>query len=158
MRIELLRRTEQHVRIYFRRAQDPEIRAMLPSGAATVEQALENYRGTLLPGASSYGKTVYADGVYIGDIWCYGIDPDGEPSAMLSYCIFEKAYWGKGVMSTVLPRFLEELGSRIPLVSVGAFTFADNAASVRVLEKNGFSVRERFAGGRGSLYLQLDIR
>lgn len=44
---------------------------------------------------------------------------------------------------------------RYELKSIGAFTFADNIASIRVLEKNGFSVQESFVeDGRESVYLE----
>ena len=39
---------------------------------------------------------------------------------------------------------------------MASFTFADNIASIRVLEKNGFSVQESFVeDGRESVYLEL---
>lgn len=156
--VELRERTEQHARVYFEKAQDPEIRAMLPQSVTTLEQALENYRKTLLPGATSYGRTIYADGVYVGDIWCYGIDPAGEPGAMISYCIFEKSCWNLGVMSTALECFMTDIARRFRISSVGAFAYAANAASIRVLEKSGFTVREAFVeNGTQSKYLQSEI-
>ena len=90
MKIELRERTEETVATYFEKAQDAEIKKVLPQKAQTLEEALEDYRQTLKTDAISYGRTIYADGVYVGDIWCYGIDLNEEPNAMLSYCIFEK--------------------------------------------------------------------
>ena len=43
MQIELKPRTEENVRIYFERTQDPVIRNWLPQASQTVEQALEAY-------------------------------------------------------------------------------------------------------------------
>src|SRR5699024_3596033 len=96
MELELRPRTEQEVRIYFARTRDPEIQARIPQRSQTVEQALEDYRRSLAPGADSYGRTVWADGVYVGDVWCYCIhaEPDPDPDAMVSYCIFDKDRWG----------------------------------------------------------------
>ena len=75
---------------------------------------------------------------------------------MLSYCIFEKSCWGKGIASRVLSLFLDEVKEKYSLSSIGAFTFANNIASIRVLEKNGFSVKESFVeDGRESVYLEL---
>lgn len=37
----------------------------------------------LLPNAKSFGQTVYADGKYVGDVWCYCIDMDDNPNCML---------------------------------------------------------------------------
>ena len=120
MDIELKERTEAHVRIYFEKTQDAQIRAMLPQTAQTVEQAVEDYRKTQLPGASSYGRTIYADGKYVGDIWCYCIDLNEEPNAMLSYCVFEKELWGKGVAAKAVELFLGEAAAKFTLGSMGA--------------------------------------
>jgi len=144
MKIELRERKEIHVRTYFARTRDPEIMAMLPQTAETAEQAVADFHRTQLPGATSYGRTIYADGEYVGDIWCYCIDPNDEPNAMLSYCIFEKSYWRKGIATEALALFLEEIVPRFSLKTVGAFAYCSNAASARVLEKNGFIKLEEF--------------
>lgn len=65
MRIELKERYEEHVRIYFEKTRDAQIRQMLPQKCRTVEEALEDYRKSLKPGAASFGRTIYADGKYI---------------------------------------------------------------------------------------------
>ena len=96
MKIELRERTAGHVRVYFEQTQDEQIERMLPRSVESLEQALANFEATLLPGAASFGRTIYADGRYVGDVWCYCIDCEQSPNAMLSYCIFDKALWGKG--------------------------------------------------------------
>ena len=106
MEITLQERTADHVRIYFERMQDDQIDRMLPRSVNSLDQALENFAQTKLLDAKSYGKTIYADDRYIGDIWCYCIDPKETPKAMLSYCIFEKSCWGKGIASRALSLFL----------------------------------------------------
>ena len=157
MTISLGERTADTVRTYFEKAQDPSIKAVLPQKAKTVEEALEDFEKTLLPGASSFGRTVLADGIYVGDVWCYCIDPDDEPNAMLSCCIFDKDLWNQGVGSGAVRQFLQEACTKYSLRTVGAFTYADNAASIRVLEKNGFRMMEEFTeDGQLSLYYQLD--
>ena len=148
-------RTAETVRIYFEKANRTEIKAVLPQKAQTVEEALTDYRETLLPNANSYGRTIIANGNYIGDIWCYCIDADEEPNAMLSYCIFEKAYWSQGIATEAVAMFLKEVRTKYALNTVGAFTFSDNLASIRVLEKNGFTELEEFSeAGRSSKYFQ----
>lgn len=144
MIISLHARTEAHVRTYFQRTQNVEIKAMLPSSAETVEDALAMFHRAQEPGASSFGRTVYADGVYVGDVWCYGIQQEEAPNAMLSYCLFDKACWGKGIATEAVRLFLAEIKARYAVNSVGAFAYADNAASLRVLEKNGFKCMEEF--------------
>lgn len=144
MIISLHERTEAHVCTYFQHTQDAEITAMLPSSAETVEDALAMFRRTQEPGASSFGRTIYADGVYVGDVWCYAIQQEETPNAMLSYCIFDKNCWGRGVATEAVRLFLAEVKARYGLRRVGAFAYADNAASLRVLEKNGFRCVEEF--------------
>ena len=159
MIIELKERTEQHVLTYFDRTQDPDIRCTLPQSATTAAQAVAQFRTTLLPGATSYGRTVYVDDHYVGDVWCYCIDPTDTPQAMVSYCLFEKALWNKGIMTRTLQLFLHDILPRFSLRSVGAFTYANHIASIRVLEKCGFAVQEEFTeDGVKSVYLQLDIK
>ena len=123
MSVKLGQRTEETVAVYFERAQSAVIRAVLPQRARTLEEAL-------------------ADGQYVGDVWCYAMDPSGDPQAMVSYCVFEQALWGRGVASEALGLFLEEIRERFGLERIGAFTFTANQGSVRVLEKNGFRLAE----------------
>ena len=153
--ITLLPRTAEHVRIYFERTRDPEISRMLPSAAATLDDALRMFGRTLLPGADSLGRTVHFDGRYVGDIWCYGISPAETPNAMLSFCIFEKKLWGRGVCSAAVSQFLPLIKDALALKSIGAFTFAENLPSAAVLRKNGFLLKERFTeDGVDSLYFE----
>lgn len=151
-------RTEATVRIYFEKAQQTEIKAMLPQKAKSVEEAISDYQKAVLPNSRSYGRTVYADGVYVGDVWCYCIDREKIPNAMLSFCIFEMSYWNKGIASKAVALFLQEVHEKYNICKVGAFTFAANSASQRVLEKNGFQLFEKFVeDGKTSLYYQLSF-
>lgn len=144
MNVTLHDRTAVTAAVYFHRAHTPAIRETLPQTARTLEEALAGFRQSQEPGARSYGRTIHADGQYIGDVWCYGIDPEGDPQAMVSYCVFEQALWGRGAATAALRLFLEEIRERFGLERIGAFTFASNAGSIRVLEKNGFRLRESF--------------
>lgn len=155
MEICLGTRTEETVRIYFERAQDPFIKAVLPQKAQTVEEALRDYEESLRPGASSFGRTILADGVYIGDIWCYGMDPEEEPNAMLSCCIFEERFRNHGIAAEAAKLFLREIRERFGLKTLGAFVYSENAASIRLLEKLGFRLEEEFVeDGRASKYFR----
>lgn len=144
MQIQLKERTEETVKVYYEKSQDPRITATLPRRDITLEQALEEYRASLLPGAGSFGQTIWADGEYVGDIWCYGIGREASPQAMLSYCVFEPTFWGKGIATQALALFLPLLETRFALRDLGAFTFSANLASCRLLEKAGFVCREEF--------------
>lgn len=158
MKIELKERTKENVIEYFEKSHDPEIQRFLPQKAKTLSEALADYEKTKLPDANSFGLTVYADGVYVGDVWCYCIDKNEVPNAMLSYCIFEKSYRGKGVASAAVFEFIKVIETRFLLKSIGAFVFAENLASVRVLEKNGFLLMEEFfEKDERSFYFQKDL-
>lgn len=155
MHIGLENRMEKTVKIYFEKANTTGIKTMLPQKAQTVEEALEDYKKTLLPDAGSYGRIIMVNGIYIGDIWCYCIDVNEEPNAMLSYCIFEKAYWSRGIATQAVAMFLKEIHAKYRLGTIGAFTYSENSASIRVLEKNGFALMAEFSeNGKNSKYLQ----
>lgn len=159
MKVELRSRTEEHVRIYFEKAQVPEIRTLLPQKAASVEEAIADCHNTRKPGATSFGRTIYVDGVYVGDVWCYGLGQEEDPDAMVSYCVFEQACWNQGIATKAVDSFLCEIIKKFGLKSIGAFTFAGNGASIAVLKKNGFEVLERFfENGVESVYLQKNIK
>lgn len=140
--IKLCDRTEETVRIYFEKANNKEIKRFLPQKAKSIEEALEDYKKTLLANASSYGKTIWLDNKYVGDIWCYYIDKSETPNAMISYCVFDKKYWKKGIATEALRLFIKEIKECLQLKSFGAFTYSENVASIHVLEKNGFKLIE----------------
>lgn len=87
---------------------------------------------------TSYGQTIYYGETYIGDIWCYNMDIEESPNGMLSYCIFDKKFWNKGIATEAVGLFLKELRQNYQMKELGAFLYASNAASRRILEKNGF--------------------
>ena len=158
MVITLERRTADTVRTYFEKANKPEIKRVLPQKAKTLDEALEDYEKTLLPNADSFGQTVFVDGKYVGDVWCYCINMEDEPNCMVSFCIFEPEYWSKGIAATALNMFIKNIHAEYMVKTIGAFTFSHNHASIRVLEKNGFSVIEEFEeDGIPSKYFQFQI-
>ena len=144
MNVTLKDRTAETAAVYFERTRSPIIRKFLPQKAQTLEEALADFRKSQEPGARSFGRTICADGQYVGDVWCYCIDSGGSPQAMVSYCVFEQELWGRGAASEALGLFLEEIRERFGLERLGAFTLMENAGSIRVLEKNGFRLAESF--------------
>ena len=154
MMIELRERTAETVLTYFRVTRDAEIQKFLPQKAKSEEEALADFEKTRREGATSYGRTIYADGRHVGDIWCYCIQEE-EPNAMVSYCVFDKSLWNRGVATRSLKMFLEEIIEKLRLKHIGAFTYLENMASIRVLEANGFCRMEEFTeDGVASVYLQ----
>ncbi len=156
MNITLDHRTGETVRRYFDMSRQPFIQENLPQKAQTVEEALQDFEKTLLPGATSFGRILRLDGRYVGDVWCYCMDRHDTPNAMLSFCVFDAACHGRGVATEGVGLFLEEIRAKFQLKTVGAFVFADNIPSLRVLEKNGFLLQEEFEeDGRLSRYYEL---
>ena len=155
MNLELRTRTREAVITYFNKTQDDEIRRFIPMKAKTQQEALEDYENTLLPDSTSYGESIYLDGSHIGDIWCYCIGED-EPDAMISFCIFEKTLWGKGIAKLCVNKFLAIVKEKFSLKTVGAFTYAYNLASIKVLSVCGFKEIETFTeDGVESKYFQI---
>ena len=154
MRIELDDRTADTVVTYFQATRDLEVRKYLPQKATSESEALADFEKTKQPGATSYGRTIYVDGNYIGDVWCYCIQQD-EPNAMVSYCIFDKVHWRKGIATEALRMFLVEIVEKFGLKSVGAFTYSANESSIKVLLKNDFIDTDTFfEDGIESKYFQ----
>ena len=158
-RVTLGTRTAETAAVYFEKTNCETFRKVLPQKAQTVEEAVADFHASQRPGASSYGRTILADGVHVGDIWCYAIHMDDSPDAMVSYCVFEPAYWNQGIATCAMELFLPETVRRYDLKTIGAFTFAGNLPSIRVLEKAGFELVEEFTeDGALSKFFQLDLR
>jgi RimJ/RimL family protein N-acetyltransferase len=155
IKVVLRPRTAEHVRIYWEKTQDEEIRKRIPLQDISLEEALRQFEASRQPDATSFGMCIEADGDYVGDVWCYGIDEAEEEMAMFSFLIFEKRLWGKGVGSQAARLFCQEVFSRYAIRRLGAFAYAKNVCSLRALEKAGFREKERFLEeGRLSVYLE----
>ena len=139
----LCERTEENVITFYYKTEEKEIRKLFPKQVSSLEEALIQFRNTQKSNLS-YGKTIYIGSQYIGDIWCYGIHQQKEVDAMLSYCIFEKEFWNRGIATEVVSAFLKEITEWFALERVGAFAYSFHKASIRVLEKNNFQMQEVF--------------
>ncbi len=158
MNIKLCERTRDTVVSSYEKYRQPEITRTLPMRDLSLEETLAQFERTSLPDSASCGKTLWANGHYVGDLWIYSINTNETPNAMLSFCIFETEFWGKGIMSQAVALFLPECVTRYSLSSIGAFVYADNLPSVKVLQKNGFVIREELVeDGRVSVYLEKSI-
>lgn len=157
MGVVLRTRTKEHVVTFWDKIQDEEIQRMFPVTTESLEQALALFNESLLEGATSFGKAIYFDHEYIGDVWCYGIDPS-DKFAMLSVVIFAKVHWGKGIATEATGIFITEMFQSYNIERIGAFTFSSNYKSIGLLKKVGFSEIESFVeDGKESKYLELRI-
>lgn len=156
MNLELRDRTLDHVSIFWGKMRDEEMKRLIPSTNATVEDALVMFKESLKPDSSSFGKVVYFEEKYIGDIWCYGIDEKNGKMAMLSVVIFQKELWGQGVASAATNEFVREVFKKYQIEKLGAFTYAYNFRSIGLLKKIGFiEMEEFFEDGILSKYFEM---
>ena len=95
--------------------------------------------------AANRARTILVDGQVAGSVSSY---PDGD-NLEITYWL-GREYWGRGLATTALRAFLQQ-ETRRPLHARAA---ADNAASLRVLQKCGFvpTGRDRgYANARGAV-------
>lgn len=156
MKVELKIRTEKHVEVFWEKTQDEEIKKLFPFTTKSLEEALKLFQETLKEDASSYGKVIYFQDRYVGDIWCYGIDEREEKMAMLSIVIFEKQLWRKGIATEATISFLRDIFTKFNIEKVGAFVYSFNLGSIGVLKKVGFKEIEAFTeDGIESKYFEI---
>lgn len=90
-------------------------------------------------------RTILWRGEVVGNVASFEMFGDRD----VTYGI-ARSHWGKGIATAALRRFLAEVETRRPLHARAA---ADNAGSLRVLEKCGFArigVERGFANARGA--------
>lgn len=156
MYIELKERLRGHVLIFWDRTEDDEIKSLFPFSIGSLDEALVLYEESLKEGALSYGKVIYFEEGYVGDIWCYSIDEKDEKMAMLSIVIFEKKLWGKGIGVEATKIFINEVFNKFNIDKIGAFTYAYNLGSIGLLKKVGFKEIETFTeDGIESKYFEI---
>ncbi|MFF8967802.1 GNAT family N-acetyltransferase [Streptomyces sp. NPDC014995] len=115
--------------VFFRQLNDPEALRMAaftpedPADRDAFEAHWTRIRSTSLV------RTILADGDVVGNAAVYGEPGERE----VTYWV-DRAYWGRGVATAALRGLLAEVPER-PLYARAA---ADNAGSLRVLEKCGF--------------------
>ncbi|MBL3667307.1 GNAT family N-acetyltransferase [Streptomyces sp. M2CJ-2] len=125
--------------VFYRQSNDPE---SLRMAAFTAEDpadrdAFEAHWARIRTSPDVVVRTVLCDGDVVGNAAVYGKPGERE----VTYWI-DRAYWGRGIATAALRELLAEVTER-PLYARAA---ADNAGSLRVLEKCGFRV---FARDRG---------
>ena len=100
---------------------------------------------------------IEVDGEAVGGI---GVIPGGDIerfSAEVGYWLGEP-FWGRGIVSEALILTTQHVFERLKLLRLFAFAFAENAGSVRVLEKAGFAREGCLKSGavkHGQVYDQL---
>jgi RimJ/RimL family protein N-acetyltransferase len=116
--------------IFFEHQRDPVAVALVVFRSRERAEFDEHW-AKILANDACLKKTIVADGKVAGHIGSFGRDGKRE----LGYWI-DRAFWGRGIMSQALPDFLRVEQQR-PLYAGVA---PHNVASIRVLEKCGFTL------------------
>jgi RimJ/RimL family protein N-acetyltransferase len=133
--------TEDDLPIFYEQQADPEANAMAAFPARDREAFTEHWLKVLADDSVSK-KTVLFDGHVAGNIVRF--EQSGQP--LVGYWI-GRSYWGKGIATRALSEFLGQVAARPLYARVAKHNFA----SIRVLEKCGFTVagEERAPSGAG---------
>ncbi|MET7440547.1 GNAT family N-acetyltransferase [Streptomyces sp. NPDC004082] len=124
--------------VFFRLSNDPESNRMAAFTARDpADRELFDAHWRRVRSSSAVVRTVLVDGDVVGSAAVYG-----EPGELEVTYWIDRAYWGRGIATAALRALLAAVPER-PLRARAA---ADNAASVRVLEKCGFRETERTRG------------
>lgn len=156
MNITLKTRMKSHVAIFWERTQDEEIKRLFPFSIESLDEALILFEESLKVDALSYGKVIYFEDRYVGDIWCYGIDESNEKMSMFSVVIFDKELWNKGIATEATKAFINEVFNKFDIEKIGAFVYSNNYGSIGLLEKVGFMNIDTFVeDGIESKYFEI---
>lgn len=119
---------------------DSEILKFITNGQVRSRDEIEERLGRLIADAPGleplgvWGAWRKSDRDFVG--WFMLRYYERFPEPELGFMI-TKRHWGKGYTFEIAKR-LVELARELKLASIVAITHADNIASIRVLEKNGF--------------------
>jgi RimJ/RimL family protein N-acetyltransferase len=130
--------TEDDLPIFFEHQRDPEANRMAAFPPRDRDAFMAHWT-TILRDASGV-RTVLLDGEVAGNVVAF----DYEGHREVGYWI-DRAFWGKGVATSALRAFLAEVNER----PIYAGVAEGNVASIRVLEKCGFTISEASAGDEG---------
>jgi RimJ/RimL family protein N-acetyltransferase len=128
--------TEDDLPAFFDHQRDPEANEMAAFPPRDRDAFMAHWT-TILREAAAVVRTVLLDGQVAGNVVAF----DFEGRREVGYWI-GRAFWGRGVATRALQVFLEEVSER-PLYAGVA---EGNVASIRVLEKCGFTISEAQAG------------
>lgn len=133
--------------LFFEHQRDPVAVAMVAFRSRDAAEFAKHW-ATLLADTSKLKKTIVVDGQVVGNIGSWLSEGKRE----LGYWI-DRAFWGRGIATEALAAFLR-LEKMRPLYAGVA---KHNAASIRVLQKCGFTLLgfEDAAHGAGATHVLL---
>jgi RimJ/RimL family protein N-acetyltransferase len=142
--MELRDLIDSDIPIFFEQMHDDMSARMAAFGTrdATSDEFAARWKRNLATGTTTH-KTIVVEGAVVGFIATFFLERDLQVTYWIA-----RTHWGRGIASAALAQFL----TLIPLRPIYASAAKDNAGSLRVLQKCGFTVRgsERaFASARG---------
>ncbi|MCK8060746.1 MULTISPECIES: GNAT family N-acetyltransferase [unclassified Fusibacter] len=156
--VTLKDRELEHVKVFWEEMKDDELKKLCPMTDYSLDDAIKLYEHTKKAGSSSFGKSIYAEDTYIGDVWCYSVDEVEHRNCFVSIVIFDKSYWHKGLGTVALDEFMKLIESKYDIDRICAYTYATNTASIRLLEKVGFKIKSAFEeDGVASVYYEYHL-
>jgi len=102
----------------------------------------ERWIGLVLAQVPQTSWTIDVQGEAVGGIGLIPQDDIHRRSAEIGYWLGE-AYWGRGIMTSVVPAVTQDAFVRFDLTRIYATVFAWNPTSARVLEKAGYTLEGR---------------
>ena len=139
---------EADLPVFYEYECDPKASAMAVFPSREREAFMAHWARTLADD-SALTWTIVCDGVVAGNIGCW--EADGR--RLVGYWI-GRAFWGRGLATEALAELMDIVDAR-PLYAEVVNT---NAASIRVLEKCGFTQVGSHVGADGSVELVLELR
>ena len=121
--------TEDDLPIFFEHQRDPVANRMA-AFPPRERDAFMTHWGSILRDASVVVRTIELDGDVAGNVVLFGFEGRREVGYWIG-----REFWGRGVATRALSAFLHEVSER----PIYAGVAEANAASIRVLEKCGFT-------------------
>jgi RimJ/RimL family protein N-acetyltransferase len=123
--------TEADLPVFFEHQRDPVANRMAAFRARDREAFMEHWSSKVLSDDSVRKKTILFEEQVVGNIVSFQLSGETQVGYWIG-----RSHWGKGIASGALALFLVDVDTR-PL---HAHVAKHNVASIRVLQKSGFSV------------------
>ena len=127
--------TEDDLPVFYEHQADP-VAYRMAAFTPRERDAFMTHWGSILRDASGVERTIELDGTVVGNVLLFTFEGRREVGYWVG-----REFWGRGIATRALAALLAEVSER-PIYAGVAET---NVASIRVLEKCGFTVAEAIA-------------
>ncbi|MGH2682237.1 MAG: GNAT family N-acetyltransferase [Actinomycetota bacterium] len=140
MEVLLREVTESDLPVFFQQQRDPDANRMAAFPPRDWDAFIAHWKTKVLGDQTVDKKTILFDGEVAGNIVSFEHSGKREVGYWIG-----REYWGKGIATQALSMFLDLVTAR-PLYAGVA---KHNVASIRVLEKCGFTISDGESGASG---------